>query len=140
MRIRKAVPADAPALKILNDEFNGEGTAAAHIEASLREGREIVCIAETDSGPAGFLCAQVVWSMCYHEPVGEITELYVREAHRRKGAATGLMQLAQRLCLERGARELKLLTGGDNFAAQAFYESLGYARSGEIHYEKEIQP
>ena len=138
MRIRFAVPEDAPALLRLNDAFNGPGCDAAHIEHSLRENQsEIVCVAELDGEVVGFCCAQLVSSIYYREKSGEITELYVEPRARRKGLATALMRLAERELIARGATELKLLTGDDNFDARAFYESLGYELDGEVHYAKD---
>ena len=138
MHARLAVPADAPALMRLNAAFNGRGLAdAAHIERSLRENRnEIVCIAELDGKPAGFCCAQLVSSMCYRSQTGEITELYVEPFARRKGIATELMELAEQELVVRGATRINLLTGSDNHAARAFYESLEYETDGEMHYTK----
>ncbi len=139
MPVRFAVPEDAAALIRLNAAFNGPGMEdIRYVERSLRENpNEIVCIAELDGEPAGFCCAQLVSSFCYKEKSGEITELYVEPHARRKGLATALMQLAERELIARGASSLKLLTGDDNFDARAFYESLGDALDGEVHYAKD---
>lgn len=136
--IRRAVPEDAAALHALNTDFNGSDTAdCAHIARSLTENdREIVCIALAGGQPAGFCCAQLVCSMCYHDVTAEITEMYVSPEYRRMGIARGLMRLAEELCARHGASEFKLLTGDDNFPARKLYESCGYSESGEIHYEK----
>lgn len=139
--IRSATPADAPALMRMNASFNGPGLGdVSHIKRSLKENpNEIVCIAELDGKAAGFCCAQLVSSMCYKEKSGEITELYVESFARRKGVASELMRFAERELIARGAAELKVLTGDDNFAAQALYESLGYERDGEVHYAKDAE-
>jgi ribosomal protein S18 acetylase RimI-like enzyme len=140
MFVRLATPSDAAALLRLNDAFNGPGSDIAHIEHSLRENpNEIVCVAELDSEAVGFCCAQLVSSICYKERSGEITELYVEPRARRKGLATGLMRLAERELISRGATGLKLLTGDDNFPARALYESLGYELDGEVHYAKDAE-
>jgi len=141
MSVRLAVPSDAPALLKLNDAFNGPGLGdAAHIEHSLCENpSKIVCVAELDGETVGFCCAQLVSSICYKEKCGEITELYVEPRARRQGLATALLQLAERELVSRGATELKLLTGDDNFPARALYESLGYEADGEVHYAKDAQ-
>ena len=85
----------------------------------------------------GFCCCQVIRSWCYPQPAAQLTELYVAPAHRRKGAAAGLLALAEKACAALGAEGLTLLTGEDNRTARAFYESQGYRLSGEVHYEKE---
>lgn len=138
MPVRFAVVTDALALLKLNEEFNGPGlNDVSHVERSLAKNpQEIVCVAELDGDVVGFCCAQVFSSICYAEKAGEITELYVREHARRKGLATELVRLAESELIARGATELKLLTGDDNFAARALYESLGYEADGEVHYSK----
>ena len=138
MNVRLAVPADASALLRLNEAFNGPGlNDVSHIERALAENpQEIVCVAELDGEAVGFCCAQLFSSICYAEKSGEITELYVEPRARRMGLASGLMRLAERELVARGATELKLLTGDDNLAAQSLYESLGYERDGEVHYSK----
>ena len=136
--IRTATPSDAEALFHLNRAFNGEGLAdAGRIRRSLAENdREIVCVAERGGQVVAFCCGQLTESMCYPEKSGEITELYVRPDARRCGIASALVRFTEQRCIERGAAELRLLTGRTNHAARALYESLGYSIDGEVHYVK----
>lgn len=138
MQVRIAREADAQALCVLNREFNGEGTASAHqIARSLRESTEEIAVLALEADePAGFLCARCIRSLCYRDPSGQIAELYVREAHRRRGFAAEMLRLAERELSRRGVREVFLLTGGDNAAAQAFYASSGYAPEDERMFLK----
>ena len=134
-------PADAPALHRLNTAFNGEGLPDAEmIRAALANNpQELTCIAECDGRTVGFLCAQVLSSWCYETPTVEISELYVEEGHRRRGAARQLMQLAQEIAAQRfGATDAVLLTGGRNLNAQAFYVAQGYTKDEEVHYSKRL--
>ena len=138
---REAMPIDAPYLQRLNTAFNGEGLpeAAAICKAMETNSREFTCLAECDGKAVGFLCAQVLFSWCYATPTVEITEVYVDAAHRRRGIARQMMQLAEQIAMERfQANVVTLLTGGKNLAAQAFYESQGYCRDGQIHYVKRL--
>lgn len=136
---RPAKTSDAPALKMLNELFNGEGTAGIpEIEASLKSNKqEIVCIATDADAPVGFCCGQITHSMCYKDPVGEVTELFVLKTHRRKGAATALMNLIESEFKARGVAEIKLLTGQKNKTAQAFYAGRGYEVEDEVLFVKE---
>ncbi|MBP3452866.1 MAG: GNAT family N-acetyltransferase [Clostridia bacterium] len=141
--VREATPDDATALQRLNAAFNGEGLPDAEmIRAALScNPQEFTCIAECDGVAVGFLCAQVHFSWCYEKPTVEIAELYVDAAYRRQGAARQLMQLAEKIAMQRfGATKTVLLTGGHNLTAQTFYESQGYCRDDEIHYAKRLSP
>ena len=138
--IRPAVPEDAPALHTMNTAFNGEtGVTADDVRHSLQAGEEVVLIAEADGSPAGFCCAQVHHSFCYRTPVAEVTEMYVDEAHRRKGCATQMLAfLEEQLRSRYGVDELHLLTGTDNHAAQAAYQKAGFIRENEVYMMKEV--
>ena len=123
----------------LNQAFNGPGdkTPAAVGEDLSSLPGELTFVAEEAGELVGFCCCQVIRSWCYPQPAAQLTELYVAPAHRRKGAAAGLLALAEKACAALGAEGLTLLTGEDNRTARAFYESQGYRLSGEVHYEKE---
>jgi ribosomal protein S18 acetylase RimI-like enzyme len=57
----------------------------------------------------------------------ELTDLFVAEPFRRRGVASALMALVERLAREGGATGMLLITGFDNEGAQAFYRAVGYA-------------
>lgn len=44
----------------------------------------------------------------------------------------------QGYCRREGVREVTVLTGDDNRTARAFYETLGFSCSGEVHYQQEL--
>lgn len=137
--IRLARKEDAEQLLLLCNQFNGEGeTSAAHIEQSLLQNQqEIAVVAEEDGVLAGFVCVQMKRSLCYHAISPEITEVFVCEAHRRKGLASKMIAFAEMCCMEQsGVRRFELQTGEKNFAAQALYRSLGYYEENEVLMEK----
>ena len=139
--VRLAVPSDAQALSRLNDDFNGAGeTTVDHIRRSLLENaQEIVVVAEENGMLAGFVCVQIKRSFCYTSVTPEITEVYVDPAFRRRGYAGEMIRFAQRYCAEHFAVDrFELLTGKDNFSAQALYTQLGYTDDGEMHLAKEV--
>ena len=140
MQARLARAMDAQALYALNREFNGEDVAgvAEIAEALDHNANEVVVVALAGDRVIGFLCAQFLRSMCYRDPVGQISELYVQEDYRRRGAARAMMDYTQDYLAARGVKELFLLTGRDNVSARAFYESCGYAAASEQMYEKRI--
>jgi ribosomal protein S18 acetylase RimI-like enzyme len=134
MHIRVATSQDTAALAAMNLEFNESSATpeqmAAQIEAA--RGHETALIAEVDGATAGFACLRVLRCVCYAEPYAEVTEMYVRPAHRRKGVGRALMLFAEQLAREAGAHEIKVLTGADNDQGQGLYRSLGYEVDDEV--------
>ena len=126
--VRLATENDAEMLAQLNAAFNGPGeTSLEHIRASLRENRqETVIVDEANGILTGFLCLQIKRSFCYDACAPEITELYVRPEYRRQGQK------------ESSCHGLELLTGDDNWIAQAVYRAAGYAPDGELHLFKPL--
>jgi GNAT superfamily N-acetyltransferase len=75
----------------------------------------------------------------YATPFAELTELFVEETWRRRGAGRALVEHAERFARENGAAALLLLTGFANAEAQAFYRALGYA-DRDLAMEKKLLP
>jgi GNAT superfamily N-acetyltransferase len=139
MIIRPANPADREELFRLNALFNGaSATTPARMAHFLAEpGDEVVMVADKGTGLAGFCCGRVLCSVCYEEPSGELTELFVEESSRRMGVARRLLAAVEAELLARGAGSLHLLTGQKNGPARALYESMGYQGKDEVMYEKD---
>lgn len=136
--IRKARPMDAPLLHQMNEAFNGQGT---HTEEGIRSSlsgnrQEIVLVALDGEAAAGFICGQIVKSMCYGVYYGEITELFVEGSYRRQGVGRRLMAAMEEEFTGEGVRAFQLFTGGENTNAQRFYAGCGYQRTEEVMYRK----
>jgi GNAT superfamily N-acetyltransferase len=136
--IRPVTPADREELFRLNALFNGASatTPARMAHFLAKPGDEVVIVADTGTGLAGLCCGRVLCSVCYAEPSGELTELFVEENSRRKGVARRLLAAMEAELLARGAQSLYLLTGQKNSSARALYESLGYTGKDEVMYKK----
>lgn len=144
VKVRLASLTDAEELSRLNQEFNGgDRRPPAQIMKSLSTNNELVAVAEMTGRIVGFGCAQSFDSFCYEEPQGEITELYVEEAARRKGIAAAILSCLEENLGKRGVKEIKVLTGRDNEAAIRTYEHSQYVIDDEIFLKKnlgEIEP
>lgn len=129
---------DAKELKRLNDAFNGEDTNTVEgvSQGLLRADAETVFVAEAGGRLLGFLCGQLLKSICYSVFYVEITELFMEEGSRRQGIGEGLMRYAENWYREQGIHDFQLFTGGNNTNAHAFYEHMGYGRHGDILYRK----
>jgi ribosomal protein S18 acetylase RimI-like enzyme len=137
--VRVAQLDDAFALAELNSEFNDVAIPPDQIAKGLWSERpsELVVAAEVGGHVVGFACVQILSSVCYAQPWAELTELYVREAHRRQGIiGTALVQEAERLARQKGAKEMVVRTGNENAAGQALYRTLGYAKRPHLTLEK----
>ena len=138
-RVRLATPKDAEVLSKLNQEFNGGNGRASHeIIESMEKGSELIAVAELDGRVVGFGCAQSFESFCYKELQGEITELYVEEASRRKGIAVSLISYLEEKLRKLGVCRVKVLTGRNNEIAIKTYKHCNYIEDDELLFKKKL--
>jgi mycothiol synthase len=73
--------------------------------------------------------------------VGEITELSVRQAYRKRGLARALIASAVRTFRDRGIRHIRIFTDTDDvFGARSLYERFGFRLLAEyIRYQKPVE-
>jgi len=126
--VRPATVDDACELACLNAAFNGSREAPGHVARRLTDPRrvETPLVAEINQRVVGFASLRLVPCVFYAEPRAELTELFVKVAHRRRGIGHALVAYAERLAMEGGAKGLFVLTGFENQAAQALYRARGY--------------
>ncbi len=95
--IRLATVNDAEQLDILNIEFNGENeiTLENIKESLLNNQQEVVFVADDNGLLGGFVCVQLKKSFCYDEYMPEITEVYVKQAYRKRGIASAMITFAE---------------------------------------------
>nr|WP_232381199.1 GNAT family N-acetyltransferase [Paenibacillus tianjinensis] len=138
--MRRATVDDAEDLARLNFEFNGgEPRPCQDIIASLRSNQELVAVALMLDEVVAFGCAQSYRSFCYPGAYGEITEMYVSEVGRRKGAATALIAFLEQELSYQGVTSVKILTGKTNNPALKTYQASGYITSAETVLLKEVK-
>ena len=129
--VRPADPADAPLLARMLDDFNREfgepspGTEviARRVLAFIEDGRKVFLLGRDDLGFAQISFNPSVWA---DEPVGLLEELYVVPEHRGHGIGRELMEAVLGLARERSAAGMEVITGEDDLAARALYESVGF--------------
>lgn len=116
----------------LNALFNGNSNSTEELAARLADPLrvETVILAEVDDRIIGFAALRVVPCIFYAEPYAELTELYVEESYRRRGAGRALVSHTENLARQAGARQMLILTNFYNSKAQALYCSMGY-----VHYD-----
>ena len=140
--VRIATVQDAEQLEVLNNEFNGEGeTTLENIKSSLANNKqEIIVVHEQNGELTGFVCVQMKNSFCYDDYMPEITEVYVKPQHRRKGVARAMITYAEEYCKRHyPLHKFELLTGAENDSARIAYAKLGYYEDGELHLAKRFR-
>ena len=143
--IRPARPEDADAVTAMWRQMAGEhrqydpqrwAVAAdadekqrEHFLETLKDEQNGVVLVATD--PAGQVVGYLLAGITQPAPVfrtkrrGQIWDLFVRPAHRRKGVARGLMEAAVEALKLRRAEDLLLRVSVDNVAAIKFYRKMG---------------
>lgn len=149
--VRRAELADVEGIGRLLHDFNtefeeptpGPGQLADRVRQLLAEDEITVLVA--GAGPDGLAVMRfrpAIWSQALE---AYLAELYVVPDRRGQGLGRALMEAAIELARERGADYMDLGTGGDDVAARALYESLGFDNRGgkpggpvNYFYEREL--
>jgi GNAT superfamily N-acetyltransferase len=138
IRIRRAVPADVPALlelmRRLAEFERYDADFAVTAETLLAQGFEreppdFHALVADDSDPAGKLSGMLVYYIIPFtfraRPTLYIKELYVAESGRGQGIGEALMRAAAGEALALGCATIKWQVADWNTKARVFYEKLG---------------
>jgi GNAT superfamily N-acetyltransferase len=132
--VRRAVPADAPAILEMAGEFYPlMGTSFDHpavasaltgllTDAAL--GR--VWLAESGRVPVGYAVVVFYHSLEFGGRSGLLDELYIREPYRGRGIGRAVLATVERECREVGVRALVLEVDRDHERTRALYRSVGF--------------
>lgn len=115
--------------------------ARAFLDARLHRGESVIFVARDPASDAalGFTQLYPSFSSVSAQRIWILNDLFVAPAARKRGVARALMERARTFAAGDGAIRLVLETSGNNHAAQALYESLGYVRdAGTRHYSLEL--
>lgn len=97
------------------------------IEPVLKDRANKIFVAEDDSGGfAGYIVIGETKNMFSPAGYGFIYDLFVEEPFRRKGIASELLRTAERFCISRGLRAIKLEVADNNAIAMRLYEKSGF--------------
>jgi len=137
--IRRAVPEDAEEIARLNSLFNGASEPAALYFERLNDPRRVdqPILAFWEGRAVALANLRLVPSLFTAFPYAELSELFVEEAYRRRGLGRALIQYAERLAVENGARQMLILTDFYNHPAQQLYRAAGY-RHYDIALSKQL--
>lgn len=129
--VRRAEPADAALLARMLHDFNlefgepspGTEVIERRVGSFIDDGRKTYLLGRDDLGFAQVSFNPSVWA---DEPVGLLEELYVVPERRGQGVGRELMDAVLALARERNAAGMEVVTGEDDLAARALYESVGF--------------
>ena len=123
-RTRPATPADAPPLARLERVAFTDPWSESSLREVLASSGAFGLIAERDGEVAGYVLARVV------ADEGEILNLAVAPAHRRRGIARALLELVLRQFAARQVGQVFLEVRESNAAALELYRRQGFESAG----------
>lgn len=106
--------------------------ARAFLSERLERDESVVFIALDGDEAVGFTQLYPSFSSVSAAPVLQLNDLYVEEAHRRRGAGRLLLTAAADYGRSVGAVRMWLTTQWNNTVAQTAYERLGWQPSNEF--------
>jgi GNAT superfamily N-acetyltransferase len=132
--MRRAAPADIPALVALMADFYAESgflldqgiasTAFADILNDHRHG--YVWIIEADGHDIGHAVVTVRYAMEYGGLMACLDDLYVRPSWRNRGLSTRALAEITAFCRDAGFRAITVEVGHDNGPARKVYQRAGF--------------
>jgi ribosomal protein S18 acetylase RimI-like enzyme len=111
------------------------------LSTASEDPRALILVAEEDGQILGFLAALVETDVPIYacDEYAVIFALWVEPAHRRRGAATALLDLAAREYAAMGIRQLRIRTATANAAGRAMLERAGFAPA-TVDLLRELEP
>jgi GNAT superfamily N-acetyltransferase len=109
----------------------GRQAVAARLTRFLARGERSALLAETAaSGAAGFGSVEVFDGLHDDAPVALITALVVAPEQRGRGTGAALVAALEDFAYARGCRRILVTSASRRLEAHAFYERLGYEKTG----------
>jgi ribosomal protein S18 acetylase RimI-like enzyme len=140
--IRNATVADSPPIARLVSELGyrtSDLQMRRRLEAIARDRDYDTLVACDGAEVVGFIGTRIGRLYEDDEQYGQIMALAVASAHQRRGIGRTLIEAAESVLVERGARVLVVTSGNQRADAHAFYEHCGYTFTGR-RYKKTPQP
>jgi GNAT superfamily N-acetyltransferase len=134
LRIRQAVPEDAPALALLLDQLGYPADAAEipkRLENVYARPGSTVLVAEDEKGDVvGVVTVLLLQTLHTNEPAAWLTAVVVEEKTRGKGVGSTLVTRAEEWAAEHGALRISLTSALHRESAHEFYKARDYEHTG----------
>ena len=145
MIIRRAKKKDIDELSILFDKYrifykqqSDVDNARAFLKKRMKRKESVIFVAEERDELIGFTQLFPIFSSVSMKRTWLLNDLYVNEKSRGIGAATKLLEAAEKFGNETNSKWLLLQTAADNFTAQKVYEKNGWIKEIDFFYRKDI--
>ena len=132
-RVRRAELSDAEAIAEVLGVLGYPATAKQVRERMRRMRRQkwmVILVGDVEGRAAGLATGHVWPSIHSTTPVAYLTTLSVSESHQRRGIGALLTRAIEKWARARGAVRVSLTSGLQRAGAHAFYEHLGFERTG----------
>jgi GNAT superfamily N-acetyltransferase len=141
INVRQPTSADAPALSGLLGELGYPAPPAelAQRLTALVQSGAVVYVAEVNGSVVGVITGHALHTINSTPRIAQLTALVVRESARGRGVGRRLVKEIEHWAITRGAAKISLTSALHRADAHAFYEGLGYTRSG-VRLTKELRP
>jgi N-acetylglutamate synthase-like GNAT family acetyltransferase len=133
-RVRTARAEDADTIADLLGQLGypaTSGEVAERIEKLEAHGHAVTYVAEHEGVIAGVATGHVFPSLHATKIVGWLTTLVVDDKHHKAGVGRLLTEAVEAWAREKGAERVSVTSGNQRHEAHAFYEHLGYERTGQ---------
>ena len=136
--VRDARTEDAPALASLLTQlgYPVDATTFARRLEHVREGGDRVLVACVGGEPAGLAHLHVAAAIEHDGAAGKLGALVVDERYRRRGVGRALVEAVEAAARGAGCVQLFLTTAERRADAHAFYESVGFERTGRRYVKR----
>jgi aminoglycoside 3-N-acetyltransferase I len=146
LRVERLGPADLHGMKQVNrlflevfgdEAYHGPGPGDGHLERLLADDKFIALAAWADGEMTGALAAYELVKYETERSEIYIYDLAVREAHRRRGIATALIEALKPIARRKGAWVIYVQADPPDAPAVALYDKLG-TREEVFHFDIEV--
>jgi GNAT superfamily N-acetyltransferase len=130
LRLRPATPNDATDIAVLLEALGysaGRNDVESRLQRLLNRSDGGVLVAEVGNKPVALASYQVIDLLEREQPQCRVTALVTHPAHRRRGAATALIQAIESIARQRRCFRLEVTTRPERADALDFYAQLRFS-------------
>ena len=98
----------------------------------------ILLLAEANGFPSGYVLATFGYDLEFGGRQATVTDLYIRDGHRRNGLGRRLIACLEQELVAAGTFALELQPEASNLQAQAFYSAMGFSRLNRVTMVKRL--